>query len=154
MASIRNHYLLLVASNFTRLTSPLNWVVEARKSTAAAFMSRDASADKKDLFVAAKGKGKNATLTADDLSQLQEVWGRTVPAYGLFRARFAASNARLARHNRLTSITDWTETQRDRFSEEEKSWQLMNGDIVVHRLLLPRFLYTLTHIAFHVRRTL
>jgi hypothetical protein len=145
MASIRNHYLLLVASNFTRLTTPIDWVVEARQSTAAAFLARAPSADKKDLFVEAKGKGRCTTLTADDLCQLQEVWGRTVPGYGLFRARFAARNARLARHNRLTSITDWTSTQRDAFSEEEKTWQLMTGDIVVRT-------YTLTHIALHVRR--
>jgi len=41
MASIRNHYLLLVSSNFTRLTCPIDWVVQARNSTAAGFLARN-----------------------------------------------------------------------------------------------------------------
>jgi len=75
MASIRNHYLLLCSSNFTRLAAPLGWVVKARGSTAAGFMTRYRSADKQDLFAEAKGKGHPAKLTAADLLQLQEIWG-------------------------------------------------------------------------------
>lgn len=33
MASIRNHYLLLIASNFTRLNTELDWVANARSSS-------------------------------------------------------------------------------------------------------------------------
>ena len=132
MASIRNNYLLLVSSNFTRLTCPLpiDWVVQAKGSTAAGFLARDRSADKKDLFVAPRGKGKAATLTAEDLLQLQEVWGRTVPDYGLFRARFDASNKRLPRHLRLSAISEWTGS-RDPLTLEERTWQLMDGNIRV-----------------------
>jgi hypothetical protein len=37
MASMRNHYLLLISSNFTRLTTTdMGWVAEARRSTVSA----------------------------------------------------------------------------------------------------------------------
>jgi hypothetical protein len=132
MASIRNHYLLLCASNFTRLMAPIDWVVEARASTAASFLGRARSADKRDLFVAPKGKGKTKTLTAGDLLQLQEVWGRAVPGYGLFRERFAGRQDRLPRTQRLGSIAEWKSTRQDKLSAEEKTWQKMDGSIEVH----------------------
>ena len=169
MASIRNNYLLLVSSNFTRLAAPIDWVIEAKRSTAAGFMARAPSADKKDLFVEPKGKGRPRTLKARDLRQLQEVWGRSVPAYGLFRARFAESNARLPRRLRLRAISDWTSTERIVLTAQEKTWQQMDGKIEVRNLILPRFLCVmltsthahtqslLTHVharLFNVRRTI
>jgi hypothetical protein len=132
MASIRNHYLLLVASNFTRLTTELDWVVKARRSTAAAYLARGRSEDKQDLFVTAKGVGKEASLTVADLAQLQEVWGRIIPGYGLFLQRFTRYNRRFARRNELENILNWKSSQRNVFSNAEMTWQLMDKRIMVH----------------------
>jgi hypothetical protein len=103
LTSIRNHYLLLVSSNLTRIAAPLEWVVKARDSTAAGYVNRAPSADKKDLFVSPKGVGKNSILDAKDLLQVQEVWGRTVKKYGDFKLRYgtAASGQTRQYHQRL-----------------------------------------------------
>jgi hypothetical protein len=147
MASIRNHYLLLVASNFTRLTAPLEWVVQARASTAAGFLTRSQSANKQDLFVEPKGKGKHATLTPADLDQLQASWGSEVPGYGLFRERYAACIRRLPRANRPLSIAQWEPRNESR---EETSWKLMTGDIVVLIPFCPdSFMCIYAHVHTH-----
>jgi hypothetical protein len=133
LASIKNQYLRLTSSNFTRLSIEIDWAVKPRKSTAASFLTRAQSADKKDLFVESRGKPKAAILSAGDLCQLQEVWGRHDPDYGLFLARFAANQKRLGRNQRYPSIAAWPSPRTNPFSDAEKAWQLMDGNIQVHR---------------------
>jgi hypothetical protein len=98
-------------------------------------LARDAAEDKRDLFVAVKGKGKHALLSAPDLLQLQEIWGKHVPGYGLFVERFEKRNARLPLygacvrgHSRLQDISKWKNRH---ISQQEKQWQLMDGNIMV-----------------------
>jgi hypothetical protein len=78
--------------------------------------------------VEAKGAGTAKTLTEADLLQLQDIWGLHVPAYGVFRARFATMNRRLHRNRRINNINDW---QPNAGTREEKKWQTMGTDIVV-----------------------
>ena len=145
IASIRNHYLLLVNSNFTRIAAPLDYVVKARDSTAAGYAARAPSAD---LFVAPKGAGKDGLLDADDMLQLQEVWGRTNAEYGDFRARYIKFNNRLPRAERTETIADWMgplllgrqKNAKHALTAKEKAWQKMDGKIKV----LPQT-HTYTH---------
>jgi hypothetical protein len=101
-------------------------------------MARARSDDKRDLFVEAKGKGKHATLTAADLRQLQEVWAKLIPGYGLFRERFRRHNRRLPRRgpdargrSQVLDIADWKSSRKEVFSREELQWQVMDGNITV-----------------------
>jgi hypothetical protein len=157
IASIRNHYMLLVNSNFTRIAAPLDWMVKARDSTAAGYAARAPSANKKDLFVSPKGKGKDGLLDADDLLQIQEVWGRTNAEYGDFRARYIKFTNRLPRAERTETIADWKgplllgrkKQARCTITEEEKAWQKMDGKI---KVLPPTgFLCVCTHAHIQAR---
>jgi hypothetical protein len=130
MASIRNQYLRLVTSNFTRLTTEIDWVVKARKSTAAAFLSRAESADKKDLFAEPRGKGKPKTLKASDLCMLQELWGRLVPEYGELLERCNTAQKGISRARRV-SIAVWSPRSLPYLTDKQKKWQKMDGEITV-----------------------
>jgi hypothetical protein len=133
VASIRNHYLLLVSSNFTRLAMDVPWVVKPRVSTAAGYLGRTDSANKMDLFVAPKGKEKITLVSQDELLQLQTAWTQLNPDYGAFHQRFSTAMARLPREERLNYINEWTDMYYDksRLTEEEKTWQLMDGSTKV-----------------------
>ncbi len=122
MASIRNPYLLLCASNFTRLSAPVDWVIKAKTSTAASYLARDRSADKQDLFVAPKGKGKKKTLTPGDFLQLLECWANTHEDYGLLFERFNQHNAHLSQAQKLRSVADFKSTRQNVLTAGEKRW--------------------------------
>lgn len=161
LASIRNHYLLLCSSNFTRLTAPVDWVVDAKTSTAATYLARAPSADKRDNCVAPRGKGKQATLAPGDFLQLQELWANTHAGFGLLHARFKKSNQRLARANQLRSIADFKSTRQNVLTAEEKRWQQVDATIMVctrrtpythtHTQRTPYVLYTHTYTTYDVR---
>jgi hypothetical protein len=112
-------------------------------------MAQARNADKQDLFVDVKGKGKSKFLSAGDLLQLQELWGTLEPGYARFQQRFARMNRHRPRDARLRTLREWRSSRQDVFSPAEEKWQLMDAEIMVCNLLLPRFLSLRTHTHTH-----
>ena len=159
MLSIRNHYQILEASLNNRMvrtiqfseyvsycgdtvrtfppsllqTRNMSWTRKARVSTSAGFAARRDVFDKSDRLTEPKGSATSATLSPDDLKQVQEIWGEQVPGYGGFLQRFARRMQRKTPAERVDNVNDWSSRQH---SPAELQWQTMTSDIEVLIVLL------------------
>ena len=131
MASIKNNYEILEASQQNRMTEDMEWTTTPRRSTPAGLAARADSADKRDRCVETKGAFTKGVLSSADLLQVQDLWAIENAGYDRFRDNFRSYNRRRTDANKIAHIADWKETRQRTFSAEERIWQTMSPDVKV-----------------------
>ena len=131
MQSIINNYLLLDVTLNSRAMDLFDWTVKPARSTTAAFVARDDSADKKDRNYMVKGAATLKDLSKRSFELLRAQWELHSDTYGKLVARFKKKQDRLRPNQRLRSISDWNPLN-DQLTIEERRWTQMKPRVTVH----------------------
>ena len=132
MQSIINNYLLLDVTLNDRAMDLFARTVKPARSTTAAFVARDDSADKKDRNYMVKGAATLKDLSKRSFELLRAQWELHSPSdtYGKLVARFKREQAGSRPQNRAPSIREWN-PHNNQLTIEEQRWTQMKSRVTV-----------------------